>query len=202
MKVLRIDASARVAGSRSREIADLIEKKLMQLHPNTEVVVRDIINNPIPHISQEKIEAFEMTQPLTDEQKPLLQLSDELIDELLAADILLLSVPMYNFSVPSALKAYIDHIVRAGKTFSFDEQGAVGLIEDKKCYLATALGGVYTGSEFEPMNFLTGYLQGLLGFLGITDVEVFQLEGTDFDAEGLPARKQALISQVETMQVR
>lgn len=200
MKILRIDASARVEASRSREIADLIENKLLQLHPNAEVVVRDIIQNPIPHISEEEIEAFESTQPPTDEQKQLLQLSDVLIDELLAADILLLSVPMYNFSVPSAFKAYIDHIVRAGKTFAFEEQGAIGLIEGKKCYIATALGAVYTGSEYEPMNFLTGYLQALLGFLGIGDVEVFQLEGTDMDIQGLADRKQAIIARIDSLQ--
>lgn len=202
MKILRIDASARVEGSRSREVAELIEKKLLQLHPDAEVVVRDIINKPIPHITHAKIEAFETTQPLTDAQKPLVQFSDELIDELLAADILLLSVPMYNFSMPSAFKAYIDHIVRVGKTFSYEEQGVIGLIEGKKCYITTALGGVYTGTEFEPMNFLTGYLQGLLGFLGIVDVEVFQLEGTDLDVDGLPERKQTLMAQIDRIQAK
>ena len=202
MKILRIDASARVEGSRSREVAGLIEKKLLQLHSDAEVVVRDIINKPIPHITHAEIEAFETTQPLTDAQKPLVQFSDELIDELLAADILLLSVPMYNFSMPSAFKAYIDHIVRVGKTFSYEEQGVIGLIEGKKCYIATALGGVYTGTEFEPMNFLTGYLQGLLGFLGIVDVEVFQLEGTDLDVDGLPQRKQTLMAQIDSIQAK
>jgi len=200
MRILRIDASARIEGSRSREIADLIENRLLQLHPNTEVVVRDIIKNPIPHITDEEIEAFETTQPLTNEQKQLVQLSDELIDELLAAEILVLSVPMYNFSVPSALKAYIDHIVVAGKTFAFEQQGPIGLIKGKKCYLATALGSLYTGSDFEPMNFLTGYLRGLLGFLGIDDVEVFQLEGADLDIEGLAGRRETIITQIGNIQ--
>jgi len=197
MKILRIDASARIEGSRSREIADLIEAKLTQLHKGAKLVVRDIIHNPLPHITAEEIEAFESTQPLTEEQKQIAQLSDELIDELLSADILLLSVPMYNFSVPSALKAYIDHIVRADKTFAFEEQGPIGLIKDKKCYIATALGSLYTGHEFEPMNFLTGYLQGLLGFLGIDDINIFQLEGADLDVEGLAERKKAVITQIE-----
>jgi multimeric flavodoxin WrbA len=131
-KILRINSSSRLQGSHSRDLADIWEKNWLKHHPSDEIIIRELVETPIPHISDMTIAGyFTPKDQHTEEMQAATTLSDQLIEELLAADILLLSVPMYNFLIPSALKAYIDQIVRVGYyTFGFDEQkGIYGLIE-------------------------------------------------------------------------
>jgi FMN-dependent NADH-azoreductase len=161
-QILRIDSSSRVEGSHSRELADYFQAAWLKKYPEDRVIVRDVVKNPAPHIADLTIAGF-YTPPeqQTEAMKQAIALSDELVDELQSADVLLLSVPMYNFSVPSALKAWIDQIVRIGRTFAYDGTNFTGLVTVKQAYVICAYGaGGYTdGGAFSAFNFLEPYLR-------------------------------------------
>jgi len=137
------------------------------------VIVRDLARNPVPHLSAERFAAF-LAKPgeRTSEQQALVDYSDELIAELRAADTLVIGLPMYNFSVPSTLRAYFDHVARAGVTFTYTGNGPAGLLTGKKAYVFVTRGGVY-GTE----HIHTKYVRDFLAFIGITDVEFIYAEG-------------------------
>ena len=160
-----------------------------------DVVYRDIGTNPIPHLSQEEMQAW-MTAPdeRTQEQSELAAISDTLIEEVKSADTLVIGMPMYNFGVPSNFKAWIDRIARAGVTFRYSENGPVGLLEGKKAYVLAARGGMYAGT---PLDTQTQYLKDVLAFIGITDVEFIYAEGLAMgDAENVLANAYASIDAV------
>ncbi|RZI45893.1 FMN-dependent NADH-azoreductase [Candidatus Finniella inopinata] len=186
VKLLRIDSSARTTNSHSRHLADIFQKDWLSTHPNGTVVVRNIIEQPIPHILNTTITGFYTpADQLTPDLKEAVKLSDELIAELKSADEILISAPIYNFSIPSALKAWIDHIVRMGETFSYDGKSFKGLLTGKKVYFCLAYGGEgYTG-PIAAMDFLKPYLQTLFGFLGFESMEFFVVEGTSTSPEAL-----------------
>ncbi|MEN9518278.1 MAG: hypothetical protein RLZZ381_866 [Cyanobacteriota bacterium] len=183
-QILRIDSSSRVEGSHSRELADYFQTVWLKKYPEDRLIVRDVVKNPAPHIGDLTIAGF-YTPPeqQTEAMKQAIALSDELIDELQSADVLLLSVPMYNFSVPSALKAWIDQIVRIGQTFAYDGQNFTGLVTVKRAYVICAYGasGYTDGGAFSAFNFLEPYLKGLLNFLGIGEIQFFNLQATTGD---------------------
>jgi FMN-dependent NADH-azoreductase len=183
-KLLRIDASARRQGSHSRGIADLFQKTWCDAHPNSEIILRDLARNPVSHIEEATITGFYTpAEQFTAELKASTAMSDILIQELQKTDILLLSTPMYNFTLPSALKAWIDQIVRIGHTFSFSPaQGFSGLLSGKRAVVITATGAAFSQESMRPMDFLTPYLKSLLGFLGFKQVDVITVEGTTIDA--------------------
>lgn len=201
-RLLRIDCSSRLQGSQSRELADVIQAKWLAGHPGDEIVRRDLAKHPVPHIADLTIAGYYTPKEQhTPEMRAATALSDTLIAELLAADTLLFSVPIYNFSVPSALKAYIDQIVRIGHTFGFDEKrGLFGLIENKQAYVAAAYGaaGYFTG-DLVSLNFLEPYLKTLFGFLGIKDVTFFSVEGASTDPAALAATREKAIAGIEQM---
>jgi FMN-dependent NADH-azoreductase len=197
-RILRIDASSRTEDSHSRQFADRFLESWLQAHPDDEVVVRDIVRRPVPHISAATIAGF-YTPPeaFTDETRASTALSDNLIAELRAADLLLISTPMYNFSVPSSLKAWIDHVVRIGHTFSFSpESGFAGLLNGKRAVIVTASGAAFSGEAMRPMDFLGPYLKTLLGFLGFHSVEVISVEGTTIDPAALERSQAAAQAQI------
>ncbi len=181
--LLRVDASSRVDGSHSRDIADFFVEHWLNANLEGRVVTRDLVEEPIPHISEETITGYYTPKEQhTPELKAATALSDKLITELKEADIVLIDTPMYNFSVPSALKAWIDQVSRVGETFSFSpDTGFEGLVTGKPVYVITATGAVFSDEAMQPMDFLTPYLQLLLGFLGFAQVEVFEIEGTSTD---------------------
>jgi FMN-dependent NADH-azoreductase len=199
--LLRIDASSRLNGSHSRELADFFVQHWTQANPQGEVVVRDLVCDPIPHIADTTIAAF--YTPKEDLDETLTQataLSDRLIGEVMAADVLLIDTPMYNFSMPSALKAWIDQVVRIGETFSYSpEVGFSGLIEGKQAFIVTATGAEFSNEALRPMDFLTPYLLALLGFLGLNDVQRLSLEGTTTDPEVLERSKLAAHQTITQM---
>ncbi|MFK7841097.1 MAG: FMN-dependent NADH-azoreductase [Sphingorhabdus sp.] len=163
--ILRIDASARTAGSSSRALTDALIEKLA---PNN-VVSRDLIE-PLPFVTEEWVGAnFTDESERTAEQKAELALSDRLVDELFAADILVIGTPIYNFAIPASLKAWIDMIARARKTFHYTANGPEGLLSGKKAFVLIASGGTEVGSD---IDFASGYLRHILGFVGITDVTI------------------------------
>jgi FMN-dependent NADH-azoreductase len=134
--------------------------------------------HPFPHLEESILTAF-FTPPEkhTDNDKKAIRNSNEAVAELMAADAIVISVPMYNFAVPSVLKAWIDHVCRAGVTFRYTANGPEGLVKGKKVYLAIASGGVYSSGPMKAYDFTESYLRTVLGFLGMTDIEVYRVEG-------------------------
>lgn len=188
--ILRIDASARRTGSVSRGLGDALERRLTATLPDARVVRRDLAASALPHIAQETITGYYTpAEAMTDDLRRATALSDELIAELMSADVVILTVPMYNFSIPSALKAWIDQVVRIGRTVSWDGTTFTGLVVGKKVYVAAAHGatGYAPGEPFAAGDFLTPYLRFLFGFLGMTDVTVFPVEGTTAGPEVVAA---------------
>ena len=177
--ILRIDASMRREGSVSRELADKVIERISD--SDTRVITRDLLANPPAFIDESWIGA-NFTDPAerTDAQAQALAASDALIAEVRADDTLVIGVPLYNFSVPGALKTWIDMIARARETFRYTENGPVGLLEGKKAYLVVTSGGVPVGSD---MDFATGYMRHVMGFIGITDVTVIEAGQLNFVAE-------------------
>jgi FMN-dependent NADH-azoreductase len=142
---------------------------------DTRVIRRDLAADPIPHLDAQRFGAF-LSKPesRSREQQAVLDYSDRLIDELRRADVLVLGLPMYNFGVPSMLKAYFDHVARAGVTFRYTDKGAVGMLTGKKAYVFAARGGIYAGTALDTQ---TAYVRDFLAFLGIEDVEFVYAEG-------------------------
>lgn len=183
--ILRIDASSRTDGSVSRRLGDRVEELLKARHGDVRIVRRDLAATPLPHIAQETIAGYYTpADGMTHALRRATALSDTLIGELRAADVVILTVPMYNFSIPSALKAWIDQIVRIGHTFSFDGTAFAGLLGGKKAHVLAAYGaaGYGPGDPFAAANFVEPYLRFLFGFLGMTDVSFVAVEATTVDA--------------------
>jgi len=199
--LLRIDSSSRTEGSHSRALADKVQEHWLASHPGGTVVVRDLVATPVPHISNLTIGGFYTP---ADARSPELQeavaFSDELIAELLAADDVLISVPMYNLGVPSRFKAYIDHVVRVGKTFAIEPGvGYVGLVRGKKGYVAASHGGAgYGDGPMSSYDFLIPYVRTVLGFIGLTDVTFFSLEGAAANPEAFAATKEKAHADIVT----
>lgn len=170
LRILRIDASARREGSTTRQLSDALIDALRDRHGRVSVLTRDLARTPPPLLDADWI-AANFTEPQARDagQRAALAASDELVAELMAADVVVIGVPVYNFSVPAALKAWIDQVARARITFRYTENGPEGLLKGRRAYLVMASGGVAAGSA---TDFATGYLRHVLGFLGITDVEI------------------------------
>lgn len=177
--ILHIDSSVRSSGSISRQLTSEFVQKLQAAHAGAKVVERDLAKNPIPHMSEQMMGAyFTPVEQRTEEQARTVKLSDDLVAELMAADIVVVGAPMYNFSISSTLKAWIDHVARGGVTFKYNKQGQpVGLVQGKKFYIFTSRGGVYSSGPAKALDFHETYLRGVLGFLGITDVTFVHTEG-------------------------
>jgi FMN-dependent NADH-azoreductase len=170
LTILRIDASGRRAGSNTRALTDHLIAKLQAENPDAEVVTRDVAPG-VPFVGEDWINAnFTPDEARSAIQKEELAYSDALVGELETADVIVIGAPIYNFGIPATLKAWIDMVARARKTFKYAEGGPVGLLEGKKAYLAIASGGTEVGSS---IDFASGYLKHVLGFLGIHDVEIF-----------------------------
>jgi len=168
-QVLEISASGRINGSASRALTKDLIAALGDRYGNVETVRRDL-SNGMPFVDEGWIEAnFTPEDTRTATQRQALAVSDQLVDEIKNADVLVIGVPVYNFSIPAALKAWIDMICRARLTFRYTENGPEGLLAGRKAYLVVATGGVPVGS---PMDFATPYLKHALAFVGITDVEI------------------------------
>ncbi|MDH3491762.1 MAG: NAD(P)H-dependent oxidoreductase [Gammaproteobacteria bacterium] len=178
--VLEVSASGRTAGSASRELTRDLIAALQDRHGNVQTVRRDL-SEGVPFVDAAWIEAnFTPDESRTNGHREALALSDALVAELKNADILVIGVPIYNFSIPAALKAWIDMIARARLTFRYTENGPKGLLEGKKTYLVVATGGVPVGSA---VDFATPYLKHALAFIGITDVEVIAADKLNSQAE-------------------
>jgi FMN-dependent NADH-azoreductase len=185
--LLQLNTSLSGAAGQSSRLAADITATLLERDPQTEVVVRDLALEPVPHLTAERFGAF-LAKPeeRTLDQQAMVRDSDKLIDELEAADTIVIGLPLYNFGAPSTLKAYFDHIARAGVTFRYTATGAVGLLAGKKVYVAAARGGQYAGT---PLDTQSAYVRDFLAFLGMRDVEFVYAEGLAISA---PVREAAL----------
>jgi FMN-dependent NADH-azoreductase len=192
MNILFVPSSPRGGESYSHRVARRIVDDLVARNPGARVVVRDVARQPLPHIGA----AFASGRMVPAEKRSdadwqALALSDALVDELFAADVIVVAAPMLNFGVPSSLKAWIDHIVRPGRAFTYSDKGPQGLVTGKKAVFVFARGGVYSEGPMQALDFQEPYLRAVLGFIGITDVEVVRVEGVAF---GEDAVNQALRS--------
>jgi FMN-dependent NADH-azoreductase len=138
----------------------------------------NLIDLEVPHLNPDILRSFFIPgDQLTADEKESVRYSDAAVKQLLAADIIVIGAPLYNFTIHTALKAWIDHITRAGVTFGYGETGPIGMVTGKKVYVAMASGGVYSEGPGKPNDFVAPYLKAFLGFLGMTDVTVFRAEG-------------------------
>ncbi|MEE4199965.1 FMN-dependent NADH-azoreductase [Erythrobacter sp.] len=192
--ILHITTSIRGEESVSRTLGDKLVARLVD-ETGASVTTRDLAKNDIPFQSWERFNAgLTEKSARTPEQQELAAIADELIAELQAADIVVFATPVYNFGVPASLKAWADLVARAGTTFKYTEAGPVGLVENKKAYIAAASGGTPIGSG---MDFMSSWLTFFLGFLGISDVELVAADGI-MGADG-DAKIEAAKARVEEM---
>jgi len=198
--VLFVTSSPRGRQSYSHRVARGIVDDLKIQRPDMQVVVRDLARQPLPHPSEDYASSRNMPADRRDQAAArALALSDAMVDEVAAADVVVIAAPMHNFGVPSALKAWIDHIVRPGRTFSYASQGPRGLMEGKKVVLVLARGGVYAAGPMQPFDFQEPYLRAVLGFIGMTDIEVVRLEGLALGDEAVQATLASAATQTRDL---
>ncbi len=190
--LLHIDSSPRGDRSHSRRLTTEFVEAWKQSHPADTVTYRDVGRNPVPHVDEAWIAAaYTPPEQRTPELQSAIRMSDRLVDEFLAADIYVIGVPMYNLSVPSTLKAYIDQIVRIGRTFAFEPENSTNpykpLVLGKKMSIVAVRGGSGFGSggQYEKQNYQTPYLATIFGFMGITDITFIEVEKDESGEEQL-----------------
>lgn len=189
-KILNIVTSIKGDTSFSNKLSNAVLEKLEAFYPESSTKTLDLSKTPLPYLSELDISAFYTpAEQRTEAQMQTLKYSDDATDELLKADIIVIGVPLYNFGIPAVLKGWIDQVARAGKTFSYGEEGPKGLVTDKKVYLSIASGAVFSDGPYKSYDYAEPYLRTVLGFLGMTDVTTFRVEGTaipDFAEGALP----------------
>jgi len=177
-KILHIITSPRGEQSNSIKLGDAIIDRLREKDPGAKVVIKNLATNPLPHLEESHLNAFgNHTENHTEADKVAISHSNQAISELMDADIIVIGAPMYNFTLASTLKSWIDHIARAGLTFKYTAHGPEGLVLGKKVYLAVATGGVYSTGDYQAVDFLSPYLKFFLAFIGIDDVTIIRAEG-------------------------
>ena len=194
MKILRIDSSAKTETAQSRLLTDRIINGLQTNEKSTEITVRDL-NEHLPQVDSACIDANNtQAENLTDKQKKTLSLSDKLIAEIEAADTLIIGVALYNFSIPASLKLWIDLICRARKTFKYSDKGPEGLMTGKKAIICFASGGTSFGSD---IDFASGYIRHILGFIGIKDVTFIKADKHFMDNQSVNRANSAVDTLVQ-----
>jgi len=178
--ILHIDSSPLGTASVTRQLTASIVEALRKAEPDATLAYRDVAANPPDHLSGELLQVvkFRNLEGLNERQRSELALTDELVDEFLAADIVVIGAPMYNFSIPTQLKAWIDRLAQIGRTFRYTEKGPEGLAGGKRVIIASGRGGVYsTNPALAGLDHQEAYLRTVLGFFGITDVTFIRVEG-------------------------
>ena len=185
--LLQLQSSLFSSEGQSSRLASAFVAAWRERNPGAEIIVRDMAREPVPHLDAARFQAFlAKAEARTPAQQAVIEYSDSLIDELRRAEVIVLGLPMYNFGVPSALKAYFDHVARAGATFRYTEKGPVGLLTGKKAYVFATRGGKYAGTS---RDLETGFVRQFLGFVGIEDVEFIYAEGLALEE---PIRRAAI----------
>ena len=196
-ELLHIDSSIFGSGGQSSQLGAYFLERWKAAHPDSNIVSRNLATDPVPHLDGNAVMAF-MGDPdgLTEGQSEAVARSAALIGEIQQADVVVIGLPMYNFGVPSTLKAWIDHIARAGVTFRYTESGPEGLLKGKKVYVLAARGGIYQGT---PADSQTPYLQSIFGLMGLDDVTFVYAEGLNMGDEAKAAAVEAARKQIEDL---
>jgi FMN-dependent NADH-azoreductase len=191
--ILHIISSPRGDASFSTKLGNALIGKLQAEYPESRVHVHDLTRAPFDHMGQHHLEAF-FTRPENRTETHIVNIrqSEKAVDELFAADIIVIIVPVFNFNIHSTLKAWIDNIVRVGRTVIFGPAGPEGLLKNKKVYLAISSRSVFSDGPMKDFDFVAPYLKYILGFLGLTDVDVVRVEGSSDPAEQTLALARAL----------
>jgi FMN-dependent NADH-azoreductase len=199
MRLLHIDSSVFGGQSVTRELGAHVVAQWQRSVPGIEVIERDLAADPLPHLSASLFTARALEPGLRNEQQQRdVAQSDTALEEFLAADVLVIGAPMYNFGIPSQLKAWIDRIAIAGKTFRYTEKGPEGLAKGKRAIVLSARGGIYTpGTPAAAADFQEAYLRQVLGFLGITDIRFVRAEGVNMSAEQRQRAVAAAVAQID-----
>lgn len=178
-RIVHLKSSLLGKESYSIKLGNAIIEKILEKYPNSEVEELNLVDIEIPHLSPAVLRTFFIPKDkLNEEEKESIRLSDGLVQQLNGADIIVIGAPLINFTIHTSLKAWIDHITRAGVTFGYGEDGRpVGMITGKKVYVAMSSGGVYSEGPGKVNDFVAPYLKAFLGFLGMTDLTVFRAEG-------------------------
>lgn len=188
--LLRIDSSARTQGSVTRDLT----ARITNAYTGAQVVYRDLAHTPVPQITESWVTAnFTPPEDRTEAQVKTLALSEDLLAEVEAADTIVIGLPVYNFAPPAALKAWVDNVARAGRSFRYTANGPEGLLTNKRAILAMASGGTAAGSE---IDFASTYMRHILGFIGITDVTVIAADQMALDADASLRRASDQIDQL------
>jgi FMN-dependent NADH-azoreductase len=179
--LLQINSILFSSGGHSSQLANDFVAAWRAINPDEQVKVRDLATDPLPHLDAQRVSAFFASpDAITPAQQILVNESNALINEIKASDLIVIGLPMYNFGIPSTLKAYFDQIARAGLTFRYTENGPEGLLADKKAFIFATRGGMYVGTALDSQ---TTYVRDFLNFLGITDVEFIYAEGLNMGEE-------------------
>ena len=187
-RILIVESSPRGSKSASRTLASKVRARLEAQYPEAKIVERDLAQDNVPHLDEATLTAMSTHDPIEAESlKDALHLSDQLTEELLSSDLLVIASPMWNFGIPSSLKAWIDHVVRAGKTFNYAGAGVEGLAKGKKAILVLASGGVFSEGPWKPWDTVEPYLRQILGFIGIDDVQTVRAESMNLPALAIHA---------------
>jgi FMN-dependent NADH-azoreductase len=177
-RILFLISSIQGSESYSIKLGKAIIEKILAKYPGSTVEEVDLNNPMIPHLNTATLRSiFTPADQLTDDARESLRYTDNAVKQLMAADIIVMGAPLINFTIPTTLKSWIDHITRPGITFSYNENGPVGMVTGKKVYVAMSSGGIYSEGPGKSNDFVAPYLQSFLGFLGMTDVTVFRAEG-------------------------
>jgi len=189
--LLQLNTSLFSDEGQSSRLANQFVDAWQEKHEAARVIVRDFARTPVPHLDAQRFLSFiAKPEERTEEQQIVVDYSDALINEIKQAQVIVLGLPMYNFGIPSTLKAYFDHIARAGVTFRYTEKGPVGLLTGKKAYVFAARGGLYAGT---PLDTQTSYVRNFLRFVGIEDVEFIYAEGLNMGEDS----KQTALDQAQ-----
>ncbi|WP_295122916.1 NAD(P)H-dependent oxidoreductase [uncultured Chitinophaga sp.] len=178
-RILQVTTSPRGEASYSNQLGNAIVQELLTAHPGSTTETLDLSQQQYPHLGVPQLVSF-FTPPeaKTEEHHAASRHSDDAVASLLAADILVICTPLYNFNIPSSLKAWLDHIVRSGITFRYGATGAEGLVKGKKVYISLASGGIFSEGPYVEYDFVSSYLKAVFGFIGITDITILRVEGT------------------------
>jgi FMN-dependent NADH-azoreductase len=182
-RILHLISSIQGNQSYSIKLGKAIVEKVIEKYPGSTVEEVNLVDLEIPHLNPAILQSmFTPADQLTAEAKESLRYSDEAVKQLMASDIIVIGAPLINFTIPTTLKSWIDHITRAGITFSYNQNGPVGMVTGKKVYVAMSSGGVYSSGPSKQNDFVAPYLKAFLGFLGMTDLTVFRAEGVKVPA--------------------
>jgi FMN-dependent NADH-azoreductase len=199
MNILHIDASASDSvASHTRRLSSELVERLKTANPDATIVYRDLVANPLPHVDMTIRHAWTAENTGDTKLSETMSRSKALVDELKAADLVVVGSPMYNFTIPSTLKAWIDHVAIAGQTFSYTAEGPRGLLSGK-VYLVLSSGGIYSEGPFAAYDHLSTYLTAIFNFLGVLDVEVIRAEGIAYGSEQDQAAMASAAQQIQAI---